>query len=210
MRGMLMADFNRTAEALASFEKAVALKPDYSKARWGVVHGGAADPLRRGERDRRAARRLRAAPARALRATTKPAGSRATCRKGLGMAQPFFLAYQGRNDRDLQSLFGGLATRIMADRYGTAELAPPPAPGEPIRVGIVSGFFYQHSVWKIGVRGWVTPARSASASSCSAITPAPSRTPRPRSPGSTATASCRGRTRPSTGGRSSSPTGRTS
>ena len=44
----------------------------------------------------------------------------------------------------------------MADRYGTAELAPPPAPGEPIRVGIVSGFFYQHSVWKIGVKGWVT------------------------------------------------------
>ena len=98
------------------------------------------------------------------------------------MAQPFFLAYQGHNDRDLQSLFGGLAARIMADRYGTAELAPPPAPGEPVRVGIVSGFFYQHSVWKIGVRGWVSATRPRSASNCSAITPAPSRMPKPRSP----------------------------
>ena len=44
----------------------------------------------------------------------------------------------------------------MAERHGAVELAPPPAPGEPIRVGIVSGFFYQHSVWKVGVRGWVT------------------------------------------------------
>jgi predicted O-linked N-acetylglucosamine transferase (SPINDLY family) len=76
--------------------------------------------------------------------------------KGLGMAQPFFLAYQDKNDRDLQRLFGGLATRIMAEKFPAAELAPPPAPGEPVRVGIVSGFFWQHSVWKVAIKGWVT------------------------------------------------------
>ena len=27
--------------------------------------------------------------------------------------------------------------------------------GEPLRVGIVSGYFYHHSVWKIPIRGWV-------------------------------------------------------
>jgi predicted O-linked N-acetylglucosamine transferase (SPINDLY family) len=75
---------------------------------------------------------------------------------GVGMAQPFFLAYQGYNDRELQRMFGTLASRIMAKRYPAAELAPPPAPGEPVRVGIVSGFFFQHSVWKVGIRGWVS------------------------------------------------------
>ena len=30
------------------------------------------------------------------------------------------------------------------------------AHGSPVRVGIVSGFLFQHSVWKIGTRGWVT------------------------------------------------------
>jgi hypothetical protein len=34
MRGLLMADFNRTADALAHYEKAASLKPDYAKARW--------------------------------------------------------------------------------------------------------------------------------------------------------------------------------
>ena len=30
------------------------------------------------------------------------------------------------------------------------------AQDRPIRVGIVCGYFFQHSVWKVGVRGWVT------------------------------------------------------
>ncbi len=158
MRGMLMADFNRTAEALASYEQAVALKPDYSKARWGSCM--AALPILYAEESEIAAQRAEyERRLRALRAAYEAGHIPGDMSKGLGMAQPFFLAYQGHNDRDLQRLFGALATRIMADRYGAAELAPPPAPGEPIRVGIVSGFFCQHSVWKVGVRGWVTRAR---------------------------------------------------
>jgi predicted O-linked N-acetylglucosamine transferase (SPINDLY family) len=155
MRGMLMADFNRTADALASYERAVSLKPDYSKARWGscmaalpILYAEAAEiATQRGEYERRL---------RALRIAYEAGQIPGDMSKGLGMAQPFFLAYQGCNDRDLQSLFGGLATRIMADRHPAAELAPPPAPGERVRVGIVSAFFHQHSVWKVGLRGWVT------------------------------------------------------
>jgi protein O-GlcNAc transferase len=155
MRGMLMADFNRPADAVASYERAVSLKPDYSKARWGSCT--AALPILYAEEGQIAAqradyeRRLRM-----LRAAYEAGQIPGDMSKGLGMGQPFFLAYQGYNDRDLQSLFGGLASRILQQRYGTAELSPPPAPGEPIRVGIVSGFFFQHSVWKIGVRGWVS------------------------------------------------------
>jgi predicted O-linked N-acetylglucosamine transferase (SPINDLY family) len=155
MRAMLMADFNRPADAVASYERAVSLKADYSKARWGACT--AALPILYAEEEQIAVqradyeRRLRA-----LRADYEAGRIPGDLSKGLGMAQPFFLAYQGHNDRDLQSLFGGLASRIMQERYGMAEISPPPAADEPVRVGIVSGFFFQHSVWKIGVKGWVS------------------------------------------------------
>jgi protein O-GlcNAc transferase len=155
MRAMLMADFNRYRDAIASVERAVALKPDYSKARWGSCT--AALPILYAEESEIAAqradyeRRLRA-----LRSAYEAGHIPGDLSKGLGQGQPFFLAYQGRTDRELQSLFGSLASDIMLKRYGPAELAPPPAEDEPVRVGIVSGFFYQHSVWKIGVRGWVS------------------------------------------------------
>jgi predicted O-linked N-acetylglucosamine transferase (SPINDLY family) len=34
-------------------------------------------------------------------------------------------------------------------------LPSPPGPREPIRLGIVSGFFRQHSNWKIPIKGWL-------------------------------------------------------
>jgi protein O-GlcNAc transferase len=70
---------------------------------------------------------------------------------------PFFLPYQGRNDRDLQSLYGTILCRAMARVVPSAEhSADPAAPGERVRVGIVSGFFRAHSNWKIPVKGWVS------------------------------------------------------
>jgi predicted O-linked N-acetylglucosamine transferase (SPINDLY family) len=155
MQAMIMGDFNRPTDALASYEKAVALQPDYSKARWGACT--AALPILYAEQAEIGVHRANYEQRlRALRANYEAGRMPGDMSSGLGSAQPFFLAYQGHNDRDLQGLFGGLASRIMADRYGSAEVASPPLPGERIRVGIVSGFFYQHSVWKIGVKGWVT------------------------------------------------------
>lgn len=155
IHAMVMADFNRPAEALASFDKALSLQPDDSKARWGSCTA-ALPILYADEAEIAPARAEYERRLRALRAKYEAGSIPGDLSKGLGAGQPFFLAYQGHNDRELQGLFGGLASRIMADRYGTAEIASPPQPGEPIRVGIVSGFLYQHSVWKIGVKGWVT------------------------------------------------------
>ena len=75
--------------------------------------------------------------------------------RAIGASQPFYLAYQGRNDRDLQARYGAFVCDVMHARFGDAELAPAPAAGERIRVGIVSGFFSAHSNWKIPIRGWV-------------------------------------------------------
>lgn len=75
----------------------------------------------------------------------------------VGSRQPFYLAYQGDNDRDLQILYGGLVCRLMAARHpqwAARPPMPPLRPGEPIRVGVCSGYFRLHSVWKL-FRGWV-------------------------------------------------------
>jgi predicted O-linked N-acetylglucosamine transferase (SPINDLY family) len=155
MRARVMVELNRPDDAVASCEKAVALNPAFSRARWTtplftlpVLYAEESEiAVRRADYERRL---------RALCEDYEAGRIPGDLSKGMGWAQPFFLAYQGHCDRDLQTIFGGLATRVMAARYGEAELAPPPAPGEPVRVGIVSGFFFQHSVWKIGVRAWVT------------------------------------------------------
>ncbi|ABD02231.1 TPR domain protein [Synechococcus sp. JA-2-3B'a(2-13)] len=73
---------------------------------------------------------------------------------GIGSVQPFFLPYQGQNDRDLQQLYGSLVRDVMAARYPQPSVLWQRHPGR-VRVGIVSGLFRDHSVWKILTRGWV-------------------------------------------------------
>ena len=76
----------------------------------------------------------------------------------VGSLQPFLLPYQGFNDRELQQLYGDLVCRIMASKYPHFAGRPvmsPRLPGEPLRIGMVSGYFYHHSNWKIPIKGWV-------------------------------------------------------
>ncbi len=76
----------------------------------------------------------------------------------VGASQPFYLAYQGLNDRDLQKIYGETIVRIMSNRYPqNSQDFPLPIlqPNQKIRVGFVSGCFHRHSVWKIPMKGWV-------------------------------------------------------
>ena len=73
----------------------------------------------------------------------------------IGSSQPFYLAYQGQNDRELQSRYGGFVCKVMADHQPSPESLPLPAAGERIRVGIVTGFFRAHSNWKVPISGWL-------------------------------------------------------
>ena len=93
-----------------------------------------------------------------------PGGLEQICRLGgpeaLAAAgkTPFLLAYQGRNDRELQQRYGGFVARAMATLYPDWASPPevaPPRPGEAIRVGILSAYFYGHSNWKIPIKGWL-------------------------------------------------------
>jgi len=78
--------------------------------------------------------------------------------EAVGRITPFYLAYQGYDDLELMRLYGQIVTRIMAARYPQwARDLPivPPKPNEAIRVGIVSGSFYRHSIWKDITKGWI-------------------------------------------------------
>ncbi len=83
-------------------------------------------------------------------------GASASLAGAIGTSQPFFLAYQGANDRQLQCLFGGLATRLLAETAPVPLPRPRPGPAERIRVGMVSGFFHDHTVWRLLLAGWLS------------------------------------------------------
>ncbi len=74
----------------------------------------------------------------------------------IGTTQPFFLPYQGQNDRDPQSTYGRLACGLLQRNETRHEPARRPAPGERIRLGIVSGYFHDHTVFKLFLEGWLT------------------------------------------------------
>jgi protein O-GlcNAc transferase len=78
--------------------------------------------------------------------------------KAIGLVQPFFLAYQGLNDRTLQLIYGQIIAQLMSSQYpqwSQPIAIPQLAANEKIRIGFVSKFFYNHSNWKIPIQGWV-------------------------------------------------------
>jgi predicted O-linked N-acetylglucosamine transferase (SPINDLY family) len=75
-----------------------------------------------------------------------------------GGVPPFYLTYQGREDRDLQSCYGAHITRVMQALHPHWTAPPPverPGPEDKVRVGVLSAYFYRHSNWKIPIKGWL-------------------------------------------------------
>jgi predicted O-linked N-acetylglucosamine transferase (SPINDLY family) len=154
-RGYALRTMNRWREAIEAYERALALKPNFPEARFAlcvaqlpVLYGSEAEIA-----ERRATYHKQLG---ALCDHFKTAGNTHDFARAIGSNQPFFLGYQGLNERELQGLYGSLVCRIMAERYPPAPLPPLPRHDEPVRVGVVSGFFSWHSVWKAPVRGWIT------------------------------------------------------
>jgi len=68
----------------------------------------------------------------------------------------FLLAYQGENDKDLQSRYGDLVTGIVARRAPAYARAPARRPrGDRLRVGFLSAFFRDGTVGRYFER-WIT------------------------------------------------------
>jgi predicted O-linked N-acetylglucosamine transferase (SPINDLY family) len=154
-RGNALQAINHWQEAVHSYRGALAIRPDYAAAKFALCM--AELPMLYVDEPEIATRR--AAYKRAITAFCDEINGitkRIELANAVGSHQPFHLPYQGYNDRDLQARYGALVCRIMADRYPKAPLSSPPGPDDPLKVGIVTGFFRDHTVWKILVKGWVS------------------------------------------------------
>lgn len=153
-RGRVYIDLNRNDDAAADFQRALAIRPDYAEARFAACFAELpilyADEAEIGRRRLAYERSLRA-----LCADVEAGRLQGDLSKALAVKQPFLLAYQGQNDRELQALYGGLVSRIVGAQFEPAPRPPAPAAGEPVRVGVVSSFFHLHSNWKIPIKGWI-------------------------------------------------------
>jgi predicted O-linked N-acetylglucosamine transferase (SPINDLY family) len=151
-RGKTLAELNRYTEAVASLRQALAIRPDYSEAAFAACI--AELPILYA--DEAEISRQRLAYGRSLQELCKAVEAgrlRGDLAKAMSVNQPFLLAYQGENDRDLRALYGALSCRVVGP--GRVTMPPPPARHEKVRVGIVSSCFFLHSNWKIPIKGWL-------------------------------------------------------
>ena len=154
--GLALAALGRAEEAEKCFAEALRQKPDFTAAR--VNH--CMEQLRIVYRDEGEIERTRRTYAAELEAACRADALPAPLtQQAIGGKAPFLLAYQGLCDRDLQAVYGNFVVRVMSALYPGWASPPevgPPRPGEPIRVGILSAYFYNHSNWKIPIKGWLS------------------------------------------------------
>jgi protein O-GlcNAc transferase len=151
--GNSLASLDRCEEAAASYTKAIVLEPNFGAARWALamvqlpsLYETESQPKER-----------RIAFARELDALgqwidANPSADGAST----FVQQPFHLAYQEENNRDLLAKYGELCRTVMERWRGKQRLASTQAPrGKTVKFGIVSAHIHAHSVWQAILKGWV-------------------------------------------------------
>jgi protein O-GlcNAc transferase len=150
--GCLLLLANRLEEARECHERAIAAAPLHGAALWAGCMVEL--PILYKTPDQMLRQRARyTAKLKTLVARAGDPGVAQALARSAGSSQPFFLPYQGHCDRALQSVYGALLVRLLHAEIGP--LAPPPGPGETIRIGIVSGFFCEHTIWRLMLKGWL-------------------------------------------------------
>jgi len=157
--GHMLHEQGKSAQAKSCFRAAMTLDPGNLRAKLGNcvvqiprIHRSTGEIVQSRENYRKALEEL----CQSVDLSDPAALERA--RNLVGYTQPFYLSYQGENDRELQAMYGDLMVRIQAACFPEWAKKPPMPPvkrGEPIRVGILSGYFRMHSVWKIPIKGWI-------------------------------------------------------
>lgn len=153
--GSTFQQLGQTRSAAGAFKRAQAIDPSYLPARVG----GMVNQLKLIYTDEQDLLQARAAYETDLMALSSAldneSGALRGGREAVGMLQPFLLAYQGRNDRHLQAAYAAVMKRMLEPEAPATGDEPKVVGGARFRVGIVSGFFRNHSNWKMPIRGWV-------------------------------------------------------
>ena len=149
---------NMRSQSLRSYDRAIELRPlDFGlKWRRGLAE---LSICYRNEKEINTARENYLKQLTNLLHSFDPSSQEAVATAFQGLTQtPFYLAYQGRNDINLQRLYGEYIAKIVRAAFsGLPEVnqAPPKDKDGRWRVGFVSKYFARHSVWKLPLRGWL-------------------------------------------------------
>jgi predicted O-linked N-acetylglucosamine transferase (SPINDLY family) len=155
--GNLLHGVARQAEAQQSYQRALECKPEFAEARW-VAAMNQLPPLYADAAEEVQCREAFAAGLDQLRDWFEPGrgGPGQDAHTVVGVQQPFYLAYQEQNNRELLSRYGALCTGLMQRWQSQQGIAPPRVTKAPrIRVGIVSAHIRTHAVWHAIIRGWM-------------------------------------------------------
>lgn len=155
--GGALQDQGEMAASAAAYRQAIAGSPDFAEARWGLAMCGlpAVCSAQDSITDSRTAFSLALAEL-DLWLTPERLGTSIIA----GAKQPFYLAYQDENNRDLLSRHGDLCVRLM-QRWEQPAHHAEQAVGQRLKVGIVSAHIHDHSVWNALVRSWLEHLDSA-------------------------------------------------
>jgi len=136
------------------YEQALRINPDYHLAKWHLTFA-AMPVLFRSERE---AETSRICFSRALEDLDEWFDSSRLngAEESVAASQPFHLAYQEENNKELLFRYGRLCRRLMEDwQSGNAVEMKDRTFGEKTRIGLVSGHLYDHPVWSALVKGWL-------------------------------------------------------
>jgi predicted O-linked N-acetylglucosamine transferase (SPINDLY family) len=152
--GKVLKERGRLVEAQAGFKKALELDPDYSEARW-MLAASKIPIVRELNDDFRSGREEFSRELSELEAWFDTNQLRAG-HKCVGLAWPFYLAYQEENNSDLLNRHGALCARLMEGwKTGEGAIHSKADITGTVRVGIVCAYIHNHSVWNAIVKGWL-------------------------------------------------------
>jgi protein O-GlcNAc transferase len=161
---LLMSE-GRREEARKGYLAALAVNPNYAAARWSLAM--CSIPTLRDANDDLG--RLRAETLAEFHELDQWMDTipQVEAAAAVGVQQPFWLAYQEHDNREILEPYGRLCARVMAR-------AQPRAPAQrrsagPLRVAVVSRWFHEHSVWHAIVKGWfqqIDPQRFSLSAFC--------------------------------------------
>ncbi|APB98606.1 hypothetical protein A4F89_04235 [Polynucleobacter asymbioticus] len=153
-RGSALQELGRLDEALVSYDKAISIKPDYAEARW--ARATSVLPIIQNQaihiQDCRADFHTKLLELDNWFTKKKLEGGY----KAVGSTQPFFIAYQEENNKELLSQYGALCCKLMGYwQQKNNYLLKSRLFKKPIKLGIVSNHIREHSVWSAITRGWI-------------------------------------------------------
>ncbi len=145
--------------ALEAYKQAFALAPHDLKSQWGICFAQIPHFYAKEEEIEKARHQYQGALEQLIVSFSLDNPSKIKeAAEAVGSHQPFYLAYQNKDDRLLQERYGKAMSQIMSARYPNwtkPSVKLPLQSGEKIRVGFVSAFFNLHSNWKVPIQGWI-------------------------------------------------------